>query len=213
MKFLIFFLFSSINLFSQQLAVTIKGDTIEIYDNKTWQKYNSESYKVEEIKTSVKATVKVDEFTNKRSVSTETGVIFAASKHTTLRGSAYMNETGIISFTLTLNGDLGCLSKMDSTMMIKLSNGDVVPLTYISDIDCSNYITGAWLAITKEDVNNPNYSEVAEENNELLKNYNWTKIRITGTEHYADLEPKVSRRTEKPQQFFREHILALESKK
>lgn len=204
----------SVNIYSQELAVTIKGDTLEIFENGTWKKYNPKKSEVSKIESSVKVIEKVDEFTNEKLISTESWIKFASSTYVNIGGKALKNtKLGTIGFSLLVRGDLGCLSKQDSSMMIKLSNDEVVPMTYMSDTDCSDLINGGWIALSKEDFKNPKWVDIIKENNELLKNYNWTKIRITGTDGFVDLAPNVNRKMKNPEQFFREHITAIKSHK
>ncbi|WP_088339623.1 hypothetical protein [Robiginitalea sediminis] len=212
--FSLFALFLNQIVLSQRLAVTIDGDTLEIFENGTWKNLNSSASVIVPIETTVMATVEVDDFSGKKSASTETWNSFARGPLTSLSGSAYMTETGIISFPFIVSGDLGCLVKWQSTMQIKLSNDAVVTLTYISDTDCGDVVLGSWVALEPTDAENPNFESIISENNELLKTYDWVKIRVTGSDVYADLEPRNSNRSmPNPEQFFRQHIIALEGTK
>lgn len=71
------------------------------------------------------------------------------------------------------SGDLGCVTT-DSELLIKLSNGETITLKNFGDIDCGD--------------NAPMYFTLSESNIKKLYQSPILKIRVTGTEYYADIE-------------------------
>ena len=51
-----------------------------------------------------------------------------------------------------------------------------------------------------------------KENVETLKEFDWVSMRIQGTEYYTDILPRKSKKIKKPEQFFRQHVTAIDNK-
>lgn len=81
-----------------------------------------------------------------------------------------VNETKYLF--VVYSGDLGCITS-DTELLIKLVNGEVVTLVNFADIDCSSGAPSAFL-LSDEDIAILEASEIE-------------KVRITGSEYYADL--------------------------
>lgn len=62
-------LFLSIRMAAQEKAITMKRDTINIYQNGTWEKINKVK-KITEIESTVEATVEIDEFSKAKKIRT-----------------------------------------------------------------------------------------------------------------------------------------------
>mgnify|MGYP000844137951 FL=1 len=202
----------SLKSFGQVEAVTEKGDTIYVYDNGTW-KNKLKIKKTDLIDINVKTTVKVDEFTNKKTVSSESWTSFGiSSSKAKLSGSASFYNNGIYGVTLTLSADLGCMSQQRSTMKVKLSNDEIIEFVQASKTDCGSFIYANFIPITKADLKNKDYLKLMKDNVETLKEFDWVSIRIQGTEYYTDILPRKSKKMEKPEQFFRQHFTAIDNK-
>ena len=208
----ILILLLSIKSFGQIEAITEKGDTIYVYENGTWK----DKLKVKKTNLkglNVKTTIKVDEFTNKKTVSTESWTSFGiSSSKAKLSGSASFYNNGIYGVTLTLSADLGCMSQQRSTMKVKLSNDEIIEFIQASKTDCGSYIYANFIPVTKADLENKDYLKLMKDNVEILKEFDWVSIRIQGTEYYTDILPRKSKKTEKPEQFFRQHFSAIDNK-
>ena len=208
----ILILLLSIKSFGQIEAITEKGDTIYVYENGTWK----DKLKVKKTNLkglNVKTTIKVDEFTNKKTVSTESWTSFGiSSSKAKLSGSASFYNNGIYGVTLTLSADLGCMSQQRSTMKVKLSNDEIIEFIQASKTDCGSYIYANFIPVTKADLENKDYLKLMRDNVEILKEFDWVSIRIQGTEYYTDILPRKSKKIEKPEQFFRQHFSAIDNK-
>ncbi|MCB0448009.1 MAG: hypothetical protein KDD03_10960, partial [Gelidibacter sp.] len=134
--FFILTLILSLKSFGQIEAITEKGDTIYVYENGTWKdKLKIKKTNLENSSVTVK--VVVDEFTNKKTVSTESWTSFGvSSSKAKLSGSASYYNDGIYGITLTLSADLGCMSQQRSTMKVKLSNDEIIEFVQASKTDC-----------------------------------------------------------------------------
>jgi len=203
-------IFFSREVSSQTLAVTQKGDTILVNDNGTWEKLRSKK-PTSEVFSSVKTTIQVDEFEKTKRIETETWLSFGRTERYGLITGNMIKYKDITSFSLSLFGiDLGCLSEYTSTIKVKLTNGDIVEFSQVSDTDCGNYPSGRFIPLTKEQLKLTQYKQILTNNLELLKSYDWETIRITGSKYYADLKPEKSKKIPNPEQFFRQHLVAIE---
>ncbi|MEN2282225.1 hypothetical protein AAGF08_08805 [Algoriphagus sp. SE2] len=208
---LILFFFGVFTSQAQTKAVTESGDTILVYDNGTWkniQKFQNPT----EIESTVKVSVVADEFTGDKLKTSDVWLVFGENEPTrnTISGYAFQ-KSSIPVFYLRYSGDLGCMSQLRSTMMVKLTNGEVIEFTQITDTECGDAETVGFIPATKEQIESGDYEVFVLENIEQLKSYDWETIRISGTEYYSDLKPKVNKKIPNPEQFFRQHIIALES--
>lgn len=113
---------------------------------------------------------------------------------------------------LSYSGDIGCLSEYSSSIKIKLTNGDIIECSQISDTDCGDFPSANFIPLTKEQQKDPNYKEILAENLELLESFDWETIRLQGSKFYTDILPKPSKKILKPEQFFRQHLSAINSK-
>ena len=123
----------------------------------------------------------------------------------------YYNE-GIYGLSVFFPVDLGCMSSHSSKLQVKLVNGDVVEFSYVSKTDCGDYVTGTFVPLTDEEIRMPNAKETLKSNIDKLATYDWESIRITGSEYYSTIKPNKTKKITNPEQFFRNHILAIRSK-
>ena len=210
LKFLVFLAFGvCFSSASAQInAITEKGDTILVYENGTWSKPKKE-IEPTTIESNVEVDKKKDEFSGEVSVTTKNWVAFGTnSTYNMLSGYVFQKAT-VPVFYFIYTGDLGCMSKYRSTMKVKLSSGDIIDFIQITDTECGENELVGFMACTKDDLNN-DYKSVIDDNLKLLKAYDWETIRIQGTEYYTDIKPRTTRKIEKPEQFFRQHIIALQ---
>jgi hypothetical protein len=196
---------------AQIKATTEKGDTILVFENGTWSHLKKETKPVANIVSNVKATVTVDEFTNKKSVQTEIWHRFGQDKLKNTISGYLRKIDNLTVFLISYSGDVGCLSKHSSTLKVKLSNGDIIEFSQISDTDCGKSPSANFIPLTKDQLNTPSYNDILIENIELLKKYDWETIRLQGSKYYTDIMPFTTRGVDKPEQFFRQHIIASES--
>lgn len=197
---------------AQIKAVTENGDTINVYENKTWERINKAT-KISVIETTVKATVKVDEFKNSKTILTEKWRNFAIDKVGNFISGSLLQTPELLGLSITYSGDLGCLSEYSGKMEVKLANGDIVEFFQISDTDCSSsFQTASFIPTSREDMKKTNFKQIHDDNIELLKQYDWALIRLYGSKYNTTLTPNTTKNILKPEQFFRQHIIAAEQK-
>ena len=202
----------TLNAYSQTEAVTKKGDTIFIYDNGTW-KNKTTVKKTLLIKSSVIATVSVDDFSNKKSYKTAQWSSFGISEtRTKMSGYATFYNEGIYAINLIIPTDLGCMSENRSTLKVKLSNGEVVDFIQVSDTDCGSNIFASFIPVSRAVLDSGKLLEPIKESVKTLKEFDWVTIRVEGTKYYLDFVPRVSRRMPNPEQFFRQHLISIDNK-
>ncbi|MAO09730.1 MAG: hypothetical protein CMC07_02260 [Flavobacteriaceae bacterium] len=201
----------SMGISAQEKAVTMKGDTIIVYENGTWEKINKVK-KVVDIEGTVEATVEIDEFSKSKKIRTETWTKFGKNKLGRTINGSLARVDDLTVFTISYSGDLGCLSEYSSTMKVKLTNGEIIEFSQISDSDCGDYPSARFIPLKKEQLKDPNYIDLLEDNLDILKQFDWETIRLQGTEYYTDIIPNVSRKMEKPEQFFRQHLISADKK-
>jgi len=200
-----------INFGSAQIkAVTEKGDTISVYENGTWEKFISNKA-VTYIESNVKATVEVDEFEKTKKITTETWKSFGKNTlNKTIYGSLFRLDD-LTVFTILYTGDLGCLSQHSSTMKVKLTNGQIIEFSQISDTKCGDFTSAKFIPLTREQLKIADYKTLLNENLEILKQFDWETIRIHGSEYYTDITPNPSKKMLHPEQFFRQHIISADN--
>lgn len=198
-------------LHAQITAVTSNGDTINVYDNGTWEPINRVQV-VSPITARVNTTVKVDEFDNKKTVTSDMWNRFAEDKLKKYINASIIKIDDGIAILLSYSGDLGCLSNYTSTIKIKLTNGEIVECAQISDTDCGDFPSANFHPLTKEQMDDPAYTEIVSENIKLLESHDWEMIRLSGSDYYTDLYPRASSKIPNPEQFFRQHLISVNSR-
>lgn len=201
------FLLLSITFSAQIKAITEKGDTINVYENGTWIKFKLKSADVI-IESNVKTTVTVDQFNKSKNISTENWGGFGEDILKKSISGSLMRVDDLTVFSIFYLGDLGCMSKYSTTMKVKLINGEIIEFCQISDTDCGDFVTVQFMPLTKDQLQDPNFKTLLSDNLKLLKQYDWETIRINGSKYYTDLTPSKSISLEKPEQFFRQHLIA-----
>lgn len=201
----------SIQASAQIKAVTEKGDTINVYENGTWESLNKIK-EIADIESTVKATVKVDEFENSKRITTENWSRFGKNTIGNTISGSLIRVDELTVFEISFTGDLGCLSEYSTTMKVKLTNGEIIEFAQLSDTDCGDYPTARFIPLTRDQMNDPDLYDIMADNLNKLKQYDWDTIRLDGTEYYTDITPNSSQKVEKPEQFFRQHIIAADRK-
>ena len=209
------------NAYSQVEAYLESGDTIIIYENNTWENKKKPNSISTDIELTVEATVKVDDFSNAKTASTNTWARWCTSGEgwsaTTLSGKARAVEikgVQIIIFDITYTGDLGCLSR-SSEMIVKLINGDLVKLYNVGDADCgSDSQKGIFSPVDLTSLSDiTSVEELQSLTNEVivkLRDNNIDKIKLTGTKYYTEQIPNDKFSSGNASEFFRQHIWALQ---
>jgi len=201
----------SIQASAQIKAVTEKGDTINVYENGTWESLNKIK-EIADIESTVKATVKVDEFENSKRITTENWSRFGKNTIGNTISGSLIRVDELTVFEISFTGDLGCLSEYSTKMKVKLTNGEIIEFAQLSDTDCGDYPTARFIPLTRDQMNDPDLYDIMADNLNKLKQYDWDTIRLDGTEYYTDITPNSSQKVEKPEQFFRQHIIAADRK-
>ncbi len=201
----------STHISAQIKAVTEKGDTITVHENGTWEKLNQVK-KIVDIESTVEATVEVDEFDKSKKIRTKSWLKFGKNKLGRTISGSLIRVDDLTVFSISYSGDLGCMSEYSTTMKVKLTNGEIIEFSQISDTDCGNYPTARFIPLKKEQLKDPSLKNILADNLYLLNQYDWETIRINGSEYYTDITPNPSRKMEKPEQFFRQHLISADKK-
>jgi len=196
---------------AQTTAITEQGDTILVFDNGTWKPIRTE-VAAAELFGSVSATVEVDEFNKSKKIRTELWTRFAENSLRNYISGSMLKVNDLTVMLLSYSGDLGCLSEYSSTLKVKLTNGDIIEFSQISDTDCGDFPNANFIPLTKDQQKDPNFQEILDENIRLLATYDWETIRLNGSEYYTDLIPRSSNKIPNPEQFYRQHLSAIRSK-
>jgi hypothetical protein len=166
-------------------------------------------------KDSVKTTVSEDKFNGTKSVNTEIWQDFGKGTSRNLLSGMIQKQdkTDVIFFKIFFTGNLGCLVQNSSTLSVKLSNDEIIEFTQLSNTDCSNTPTPVFVPLKESELNLPEeiYNQIARDNIEQLKKYEWSIIRLSGSEYYSNIEPNPTRRINNPEQFFIKHLEAIEN--
>ncbi len=159
-----------------QEATTNDGKKVTLKNDGTWE-YAAKEVKAEIIKSDVDLSDckywknEVDEFTGDVKKYTKSQRI-GKSKYYYLNMELRRFDDSYLIFA-RYTGDLGCVSS-DSYIMVKLENGETIKLINFGDIDCGD--------------NAPMYFDLSKENFNKLINSPVDKIRVSGTEYYADID-------------------------
>jgi len=196
--------------FGQTRAITDDGDTIIVYQNGTWKSVKKKPTPAFPAIGTVVTSTAIDQTTNSKTVSTEEWRYLAVdSKKMSISASMYKtNDVYIIS--LVYSGDLGCLTKDESSLKIKLSNGYIIECVQISKNNCGRIQRGDYVLVSAEQSKLPDYMTIMQNNKQLLATHDWEMMRLQGSKHYTDLYPNSYKSLRFPQQFFRQHLSALE---
>ena len=202
--------FHSPRLFAQVRAITAQGDSILVYPNGTWKPITkSEASNIRDIVTTVKAKTEIDQFSKVKKITTESWNRFGKSDGNTFVSGYIKLANEVPAFFISLNGDLGCLSQNRSTMLVKLSNDEVIELIQLTKTDCSGNPSAGFIPISRKDSKLANYKDIIQENIDKLISFNWATIRIDGTDYYVDVTPNATKKVPKPNEFFKQHLAAV----
>lgn len=175
----LFLVFAMVTLtFAQnQEATTTDGKKVILKPDGTWKYLEIETKKVETPKSDIDLSDckywknEVDEFTGDVKKYTKSQKI-GKSKYSYLNMELRRFDDSYLIFA-RYTGDLGCVSS-DSYIMIKLQNGETVKIINFGDVDCGE--------------NAPMYFDLSKDNFNTLLQSPVDKIRVSGTEYYADID-------------------------
>jgi hypothetical protein len=111
---------------------------------------------------------------------------------------------------ISVNEDLGCLSEYDGKAMIKLTNGTIIECTQLSETDCDDYATASYVAIPRDETENPNSEDLNKGNLKILSTVPIEKIRVHGPDYYNDYVPNVNFTAFPPSEVLMRHLKALD---
>ena len=135
----------------------------------------------------------VDEFTGTIAQVSETALCYETEDSMVFLGFAVSRIDDMRRIFLMLSSkNLGCLSELEGVALIKLTDDTVIQLTQITDTKCGDMPSAEFLPLEKDDFTNRRYSAILKKNYKKLKNTPIKKIRVYGTEQYADFIPMSS---------------------
>ena len=157
----------------------------------------------------VRADLVIDPLDGSKKAESEIWTGFGKGGTGQLSAQAWATES-VIGIRITYTDGIGCLSKYSSSMKVKLSNDEVIDMSMLSDTDCGDYPTGIFIPISKDELSSPNWEEIITNNTKSLRDNKWVLIRLTGSEYYSDITPFKTKKIVNPEQFFTQHITAVE---
>ncbi len=164
--------------------------------------------KASKILNTVKATIEVDQFDKTKIITTDNWLNFGIDKLDHHISGNLISVDDLTVFAITYDGNLGCMAEHSTTLKVKLTNGKIIEFSQISNTDCGRNASAKFMPLKKEQIKDPNFKNLMIENLTLLEQYDWEAIRIKGSEHQIDIKPNLSSEIEKPEQFFRQHLIA-----
>ena len=166
--------------YSQTRAVTEEGDTILIYKDGTWKPVEKKANLAFASIGTVTTSIEIDETTKSKTITTEQWRYLAVdSKSKSVTGSMY-KKNGIYMISLIYSGNLGCLSKDESSLKIKLSNGFIIECVQISKSDCGSIQRGDFVLLSLDQSKLPDYMTIMQNNLQLLATHDWEMMRLQG---------------------------------
>ena len=164
--------------------------------------------KASKILNTVKATIEVDQFDKTKIITTDNWLNFGIDKLDHHISGNLISVDDLTVFAITYDGNLGCMAEHSTTLKVKLTNGKIIEFSQISNTDCGRNASAKFMPFKKKQIKDPNFKNLMIENLTLLEQYDWEVIRIKGSEHQIDIKPNLSSEIEKPEQFFRQHLIA-----
>lgn len=165
-------------------------------------------------KSTVKTTIDIDQFSESTIIRTERWARMGEDKTGSRISANMVSIDGLTGMHLSYTGDLGCLSQNRSRLLIKLTNGDIIELMQTTITDCTTNPSATFWPISRDEYEKCTTTEeiraIIDDNVQLLKQYDWETIRIHGSRYFTDIFPNPRRRINNPEQFFRQHIMAIE---
>lgn len=202
---LIFFLFPK-KVLSQEIAITLRGDTVELFSNGKWKKY---TYSQETQRNRVKITSdETDPFEGTRKIVTELWMNFGKSTSGLLLGNVIKIDS-LIGFNIGLTSELGCLKEGISMVKVQLENDEIIELTQVSADNCAAVPSALFLAVSKDLIDSKDFRMNQQVNLDKLKEYAWVSLRVEGSQHNVIFHP-VTSSTFEGEYFFQDHLTALE---
>jgi len=196
----------------QVQAITELGDTILVFDNGTWKSVNGEIGLLIPVIGDVESTTKFNSKKNIITTTTEEWRYFGSDKKNVAISGSLKKVDDIYQISILYQGDLGCLLRDKSVLSIKLSNGQIIECIQISKSDCASIQKATFIPVSLTQLNKQGFHLMMNENIELLAAYNWEMMRIQGADRYADVYPSQTKKVQEPEQFFRQHLSALNRK-
>lgn len=170
----------------------------------------------QEIESTVKATIKVDRTYGFADITSETWYYMGEDGFGDISMNMRRTDDGFLEVILEYWGDLGCcLNLHSSSLLVTLTSGDIIEFMQVSETDCNSDSPEAkfWPCTKEESRMSDSVEELQDIMSgkiKLLKQYDWKTIRIHGR-CPTDVVPKITRGIKNPEQFFRQHIMAIEA--
>lgn len=210
------FLISPLFCLSQKQAITDDGDTVILHKDGTWSaKQNlSEANLILtnwQPLSSINVLIEkenIDPYKGTKEVITKSWINFAKTETGAILLGNAISTQQTVGFNFAVMEDLGCLSKENSMVMVKLENGDIIEMAQVSETNCAPSQSAIFMPVSHEEIDSPDFEKIMRKNLNKLASNNWVSMRIYGTKYEADVEPIVSEKYNGAQ-FFREHLQAV----
>lgn len=199
---------------AQDIIVNQNGDTLLLWSDGTWENLDKKEQKNELRVENIKVNVNVDPLDGKRTISTDSGTDIARNNDYGSMSilSLHASETYFFEITL-LSTNLGCLSKYDGKILVKLLDESIIEFSQFSSTDCSDNPTARYIPVSREIIDANNMSLLKGEldkNISQLLTSGIDFIRVHGSEYYSDFNPRVSIKHPNPEQYFIQNIRAIQ---
>ena len=192
--------------FGQKMAITLEGDTVMLNNDHTWYEVNL----LQLSDSGSNVTIEKDDmdvFEGSRRTTTKSWINFASSDMGFLLGSAVRIDS-MYGINIAVARGVDCLKQFESSLRVKLANGEVIELIQLTEDNCSKIPSATFFLVSDQDVDNETFMAEQQGNIEKLTKYRWTSIRIDGNEHHAIFYPSESNKFDATL-FFSEHLEAL----
>ena len=192
-------LFLSLSLGAQIQAKTEDGKTVLLSEDGTWTYQEATEIAPAEEGDCEYTKNEIDDFSGDKTIITKRQKIGKTSIGSKVEGTL-MFAGGQAGARIIVNADLGCTVSGDSKVQIKLTNGEALTFYNVSDTECEDY--AAILFIFQDgDLMQDSDPERIEEVIAMLKEFPVDKLRVHGSDYYADVEL-----SEEGKDFFRSHL-------
>jgi hypothetical protein len=200
----------------QETLVRSNGDSIIVFDDGTWKLFTAqvELEKNTSLVDGVDAERVEDAMTGDIRISTPTWWQFGKSEIGGTLSGSLMYAMDMLLLNVSIDRDLGCLSKYSSKILVKLADDSIVEFSQLSDSDCSDAASARFVALTRDEMKGNDVGLVKSLNSERMEtllSHEWKMIRVHGSEYYSDYFPHAKRNAD-PSQFFMQHISAIKRK-
>lgn len=196
--------------YSQNIAITDKGDSVILFQDGTWTSIQTNRTTLVDSGVEIR-NAKIDPFTGQKSAVTKTWMGIGKFDQGNLFGNVSVVDS-IYAFNLGFTNFIGCLEKFKSTLQIKLSDGRIVELIQVSPSNCSSFPTATFIPIKKDENQSDEIKNYQYDQLNWLSNTEWVLIKMNSDTQEVLISPNKNEKIP-GQTFFIKHLEALDYNK